>query len=110
MFPNHERNYPPIAGQLCLVLNLESDETFFWATHVGAEIDLVVECGGKRYGFEFKVTEKPSVTHSMTIAQADLELEKVYLVYPGELSFPLRDGMETLGYAGIPGFMFPASH
>ncbi len=96
--------------QLCSVLNLEPDETFFWGTHGGAEIDLVVERGGKRYGFEFKVTEQPSVTHSMTIAQADLGLEKVYLVYPGELSFPLRDGMETLGYAGIPGFMFPAAH
>jgi hypothetical protein len=93
--------------QLCSVLGLEADEIFFWGTHGGAEMDLIVERGGKRYGFEFKVTEKPSVTHSMTIAKADLELEKVYLVYPGELSFPLRDGMETLGYARIPEFGFP---
>lgn len=93
--------------QLCSVLDLESDEIFFWGTHGGAEMDLIVERGGKRYGFEFKVTEKPSVTHSMTIAHGDLELEKVYLVYPGELSFPLRDGMETLGYARIPDFVFP---
>lgn len=93
--------------QLCSVLGLEPDETFFWGTHGGAEMDLIVERGGKRYGFEFKVTEKPSVTHSMTIAQADLDLAKVYLVYPGELSFPLRDKMETLGYAQIPEFRFP---
>ncbi len=79
----------------------------FWGNYGGAEIDLVVERGGKLYGFEFKVTEKPAVTHSMTIAQADLGLEKVFLVYPGDLSFPLRDGMEALGYAGIPGFRFP---
>ena len=92
--------------QLCSVLGLEPDETCFWATHGGAEIDLVVERGGKRYGFEFKVTEKPSVTHSMTRAQEDLGLKTVYLVYPGELSFPLRDGMETLGYARIPEFGF----
>jgi hypothetical protein len=70
-------------------------------------MDLVVERGGKRYGFEFKATEKPRVTHSMTIAKADLALEKAYLVYPGELSFPLRDGMEALGYAKIPDFRFP---
>ena len=89
------------------MLGLEPDETFFWGTHGGAEMDLIVERGGKRYGFEFKVTEKPSVTHSMTIAQADLELDKVYLVYPGELSFPLREKMETLGYAKIPEFKFP---
>jgi uncharacterized protein len=88
--------------QICSVLALEPNECFFWGTHGGAEIDLVIERGGKRYGFEFKVTEKPSVTHSMTIAQTDLELEKVYLVYPGELSFPLRDGVEALGYGKIP--------
>ncbi len=93
--------------QLCSVLSLEPDEVFFYGTHGGAEIDLVVERGGKLYGFEFKCTEKPSVTHSMTIAQADLGLEKVFLVYPGELSFPLRDGMEALGYAKIPEFKFP---
>jgi uncharacterized protein len=93
--------------QLCAAAGLEPDEIFFWGTHGGAEIDLVVERGGKRYGFEFKATEKPAVTHSMTIAHADLELEKVYLVHPGDLSFPLRDGMEALGYASIPEFKFP---
>ncbi len=41
---------------------------------------------------------------SSAIAKADLALEKAYLVYPGELSFPLRDGMEALGYAKIPDF------
>jgi hypothetical protein len=93
--------------QLCAALALEPDEVFFWGTHGGAEMDLVVERGGKRYGFEFKATEKPRVTHSMTIAKADLALEKAYLVYLGELSFPLRDGMEALGYAKIPDFRFP---
>ena len=90
--------------QLVSVLGLRSNEMFFWATHGGAEIDLVVERDGKRFGFEFKVTEKPGVTHSMTIAKADLELDRVYLVHPGEGSFPLRDGMEALGFAGIPEF------
>lgn len=93
--------------QLCSVAGLDPDETFFWGTHGGAEIDLVVERGGRRYGFEFKVTEKPSVTHSMTIARSDLDLAVVYLVHPGELSFPLRDGMEALGYADLPRFRFP---
>lgn len=93
--------------QLCAVTSLGPEETFFWGTHGGAEIDLVVERGGKRYGFEFKVTEKPGVTHSMTIAQADLDLQTVYLVYPGELSFPLRDGMEALGYPQLAGFRLP---
>ena len=93
--------------QICAVLRLEPDETFFWGTHGGAEIDLVIERGGKRYGFEFKVTERPSITHSMTIAQADLALEKIFLVYPGELSFPLRAGMTALAYKDIPELQLP---
>ena len=93
--------------QLISVLGLGPDETYFWGTHGGAEIDLVVERGGKRHGFEFKVTEKTRITHSMTIAQADLKLERVFLVYPGAISFPLRDGMEALGYSQIPEFKLP---
>ena len=90
--------------QLVSVLRLKADEMFFWGTHGGAEIDLVVERDGRRFGFVFKLTEKPGVTHSMTIAKADLELDQVYLVHPGERSFSLREGMAALGYAGIPEF------
>ncbi len=88
--------------QIRFVLELEPEDMFFWATHGGAEMDLVVRRGGKLYGFEFKATERPAVTHSMTIAQKDLGLSKVYLVHPGDLSFPLREGMEALGYRQIP--------
>jgi len=96
-----------VLEQLRAQLQLESEEMYFWATHGGAEMDLVVRRGGKLYGFEFKTTEKPAVTHSMTIAQKDLGLEKVFLVYPGRHSFFLRDGMETLGYPDIPNFQLP---
>ena len=93
--------------QICAVLDLDSEDTFFWATHGGAEMDLVVRRGGKLYGFEFKTTEKPKVTHSMTVAHKDLGLEKVFLVYPGDLSFPLRDEMEALGYSRIADLQLP---
>ena len=93
--------------QLCAILELDPEECYFWATHGGAEIDLVVRRDGRLFGFEFKTTEKPSVTHSMTVAQKDLGLAKVYLVHPGDLSFPLRDGMEALGYRQLPEFQLP---
>lgn len=57
---------------------------------------------GKLYGFDFKVTEKPSTTHSMTIAKRDLGLDHVYLIYPGELTFALREGMTAVGYRKLP--------
>lgn len=90
--------------QLIAILDLNPDDLFYYRTHGGAEMDLVVRQQGKLYGFEFKTTEKPSMTHSMTIAQKDLNLEAVYLVYPGELSFPLRDRMWALGYQQLPAF------
>ncbi|MGC9451303.1 MAG: ATP-binding protein [Oceanipulchritudo sp.] len=93
--------------QVAAVLNLREEEMYFWATHAGAEMDLVVRRGGKLYGFEFKATERPRVTHSMTIARSDLGLERVYLVYPGEKSFPLRDGMMAIGYSTLPELDLP---
>ena len=75
-----------------------------YRTHGGAELDLILRAEGKLFGFEFKVTEKPAVTHSMTVVQKDLGLDKVYLLYPGELSFPLRDGMWAIGYQQLPQF------
>lgn len=89
------------------VLRLQPEEMYFWSTHAGAEVDLVVPRSGKLYGFEFKVTEKPSTTHSMTIAQKDLGLDHVYLVYPGELTFPLREGMTAVGYQKLPELVLP---
>jgi len=94
--------------QVCSVLEIEPEDAYFWATHAGAEIDLIVRRSGKLYGFEFKVSEKPTVTHSMTIAAADLGLEKIFVVYPGEVSFPLRDGIEAVGYSQIPELRLPA--
>jgi len=48
-----------------------------------------------------------SVTSSMIIALKDLGLEKIFVVHPGELSFPLRDKIEALGYSNIPTFRLP---
>jgi len=93
--------------QVCSVLEVESEDAYFWATQAGAEIDLIIRRGGKLYGFEFKVSEKPTVTQSMTIAAADLGLEKIFVVYPGEVSFPLREGIEAIGYSQIPELRLP---
>lgn len=93
--------------QICAVLEVEPEDAYFWATHAGAEIDLVVRRGGKLYGFEFKVSEMPAVTSSMIIALEDLGLEKIFVVHPGDLSFPLRDKIEALGYSHIPTFRLP---
>lgn len=66
---------------------------YFWATHSGAELDLLLFHRGRRLGFEFKYTEKPSTTKSMQVALADLELDHVHIVYPGKHVVPLTESI-----------------
>ncbi len=56
---------------------------WFWATHAQAELDLLVQYRGRRFGFEFKYVDAPGITRSMRIAREDLGLERVFVVYPG---------------------------
>ena len=72
------------------------DEAFFWATHQGAEIDLLLRRGGRLLGVECKRTDAPRVTPSIKIALADLGLDRVAVVYPGERRYPLADRVEAV--------------
>jgi len=72
------------------------DEAFFWATHQGAEIDLLLRRGGRLLGVECKRTDAPRLTPSIKIALADLELDRVAVVYPGERRYPLTDRVEAV--------------
>lgn len=74
---------------------LESRDTYFWATHGGAELDLLVHLRGHRYGFEFKHQDAPGRTRSMRVAAEDLALERVWVVYPGSESYVLDDTIEV---------------
>ena len=75
---------------------------YFWATHGGAELDLLVMRGGKRYGFECKLADAPGTTRSMRVALNDLELEHLWVVYPGHEAYPLDDRISVLPVAEIP--------
>lgn len=75
---------------------LRPDEACFWATHQGAELDLVASRGGRLYGVEFKRADAPRLTPSMRIALADLGLERLWVVYPGERRYALADRVEAV--------------
>ncbi|MDH4100326.1 MAG: ATP-binding protein [Nitrospirota bacterium] len=66
-------------------------QAYFWATHSGAEIDLFFLHGGHRYGVEFKFSEAPEVTRSMRIVLADLNLDHLWIIYPGEELYPVDE-------------------
>ncbi len=70
----------------------QPDEAYFWATHAGAELDLLMFKHGLRVGVEFKRTDAPRMTPSMHIALQDLKLDALYVVYPGERRYALNHG------------------
>lgn len=72
------------------------DEVFFWATHQGAEIDLILRRGDALYGIECKRADTPRITRSIRIALDDLKLKHVFVIYPGVQSFPLARQVEAV--------------
>lgn len=65
------------------------DEAYFWATHQGAELDLLMFKHGRRVGVEFKRADAPRLTPSMRIALQDLRLDQLIVVYPGDKTYSL---------------------
>ncbi len=79
-----------------LLAGLDTRDAYFWATHGGAELDLLVFGGGKRYGFECKFADAPGTTRSMRVALEDLGLSHLWMVYPGKEAYPLEDRISVL--------------
>ena len=75
---------------------LDTRDAYFWATHGGAELDLMVLAGGKRYGFEIKYTDAPGASRSMQVALQDLALEHLWVVYPGQQEYALNERITAL--------------
>jgi len=82
-------------------LGARPDECFFWATHAGAELDLLVVRGGHRLGVEFKRSAAPRLTRSMHIARTDLRLDRLLVVHAGDVDYPLADGIDAMALAHV---------
>ncbi|MBI5115821.1 ATP-binding protein [Candidatus Poribacteria bacterium] len=74
----------------------ESRDAYFWATHAGAELDLLLRVAGKRYGFEFKYADAPSGSRSMHVAIENLGLEHLWVIYPGREEYRLEDKISVI--------------
>jgi predicted AAA+ superfamily ATPase len=75
---------------------LRTRDAYFWATHAGAELDLMVTIAGRRHGFEFKYTDAPGRKRSMHIAIEDLGLEHLWVIYPGDQTYILDDKITVI--------------
>lgn len=82
---------------------LEPDEAYFWATHQGAELDLLLFKSGKRIGVECKRSDAPSLTPSMRIALANLKLDHLHVVYPGDRQYALAKNVDALPLGDLIG-------
>jgi hypothetical protein len=74
---------------------------YFWATHSRAELDLLVLAKAKRWGFEIKYQDAPTITKSMRIAMQDLKLERLWVVYPGKTGYPMDENIECVSLADL---------
>ncbi len=86
------------------------DAAHFWATHQGAEIDLILRRGDRLFGVECKRSDAPKMSPSLRIAAAELGLERISVLYPGDRRYPLSDTVEAVPLATLATGSLFASH
>jgi uncharacterized protein len=79
----------------------EPEECHFWATHAGAELDLLIVRGKTRVGFEFKRTTAPQLTPSMRTSLTDLRLARLDVIHAGTNTFPLAPRVRAIAASRI---------
>ncbi|MBM3864136.1 MAG: ATP-binding protein [Verrucomicrobia bacterium] len=91
-------------GFVCeqVLSHLAPDAAWFWQTQAGAELDLLTMAGGKRLGFEIKLTESPRISRSMRVAKHDLGLDHLFVIHAGALRFTMDDGITAWPAREIP--------
>jgi len=80
------------------------DEVYFWATHSGAELDLLLIKDGRRIGVEYKRVDAPRMTRSMHIACDDLGLDRLFVIYPGDKPYSLKKNTRVLPLSALENF------
>jgi len=77
-------------------LGCTEEDCFFWRSHAGAEIDLIIQSGERLIGVEFKASSVPKLARGAYTAMKDLSLEKLYVVYPGDRLFEIEKNVIAL--------------
>jgi predicted AAA+ superfamily ATPase len=71
-------------------------EAYFWGTHAGAELDLLLFRRGRRIGIEFKYGDAPAMTRSLHVALRDVGLHRAFIVYPGRDRYRVHPKVEVV--------------
>jgi hypothetical protein len=84
-----------------VIKSVAPDNVYYWATHNGAELDLLLLKNGRKIGVECKRVDAPRLTPSMKIALEDLNLDQLIVIYPGKTSYPLGEKVTVLPLSSI---------
>ncbi len=82
-------------------LGARREQCFFWATHTGAELDLLIADGRRYRGFEFKRTVSPGATPSMHIAMENLGLKRLDVIHAGDRTFQMTKQIRAVSAARV---------
>lgn len=99
--PKYGASWEGFAVEQVLSLTGQPD-AYFWATHAGAELDLLILRDGERLGFEMKCADAPTATKSMKMAIEELGLRSLSVVYPGTKSYRLAPKIEVISILDLP--------
>ena len=87
--------------QIVSLTHSREEECFTWSIQSGAEVDLVLTKRSGLFGFEFKAGDAPQRTSSMISAVKDLKLTRLFVIYPGEMNYPLDDKIEAVAFKNL---------
>lgn len=85
-----------VIDQIIRTIGAKAEECYYWATHAGAELDLLIVRGKDRFGFEVKRTTTPKITLSMQSALSDLKLDHIDIIHSGDFTFRLSDEVRAV--------------
>ncbi len=92
-----------VIAQASALLGAAREDTYFWRTADGAELDFLWARGTRRLGIEVKLSSAPTLTRSMRIASADLKLDRLLVVHAGQSSWPMADTIEAVAIGDLAG-------
>lgn len=87
--------------QAIALTDIREEQCFTWSVQGGAEVDVVAQVDNRLIGLEFKASDAPRQTRSMTAAIESLGLEKLIVIYPGEKDYPISNTIQVLSIANL---------
>jgi hypothetical protein len=88
--------------QIISLTGAREQQCFTWSVQSGPEVDLVLTSKNGLFGFECKASDAPRLKSTMITAVKDLDLTKLFVIYPGELNYALGDRIEAVGFSKLP--------